>query len=297
VKRHLVTAGVVTVAALAYAASGWVAVAPGEVAVVRRLGRVVTPPWGPGLHLGAPRGIDRVVPIRTDEVRRLIVGLATTPGAQDDPGAGEFLTGDLNLLRAEATVQYRVDDPIAFTLRSGDVEPILQRLGEASLSRALARQGVDATLRDGRAEAARQASAALERGARQYGLGIAVLGVSLTDARPPTEVASDFAAAQSARSDRDRRVNEAKTYAAKSATESKAVAEARIVRARGRAERTVTLARSRAGRFLALLAETGKNRSQTVRRLYLEALRELWAHVGRKLVLTPDEPVDLSIVK
>ena len=294
-RRGAVVAGLV-LAALGYAVSGWVVVAPGELAVVRRFGRLTARPWGPGLHMGAPRGIDRLTRVRTDEVRRLRVGLATTLDARDDPGAGEFLTGDLNLLRAEATVQYRVDDPAAFTLRTGDVEPILHRLAEASLSRALARQGIDATLRDGRVTAARQTASALDLAARRYGLGVEVLGVSLTDARPPTEVAADFAAAQSALSDHDRRVNEAHTYAAKAAVESKAVAQARIERAKGQADRKLTLARSRAGRFLALLAEAAKDRRRTVRRLYLEALRDLWPRVGRKLVLTPDEPVDLSVI-
>jgi membrane protease subunit HflK len=284
------------VAGLGYLSTGWTVVAPGEAVVVRRLGRVLPRPWGPGVHFGGPVGIDRVTRVRTDEVRRLTVGLAGTPGARDEPGAGEFLTGDLNLLRAEATVQYRVADPVKFTLCAEGVEPLLRRLAEASLSRALARQGVDATLREGRAAAAREAEAALALGAGRYGLGVSVLGFSLTDARPPSEVAADFAAAQSARSDHDRRVNEANTYAASTVTQARALAGARLEQARARADRSLALARSRAGRFVALLAEADKSRALTVRRLYLDTLRELLPRVRRKLVLTPDEPLDLSIL-
>jgi membrane protease subunit HflK len=283
-------------AGLAYLATGWTVVAPGEAGVVRRFGRVLSPPWGPGLHFGGPIGVDRVARVRTDEVRRLTVGLAGTPGAADEPGAGEFLTGDLNLLRAEAAVQYRVADPVAFTLRAGDVEPLLWRLAESSLSRALARQGIDATLREGRAAAAREAENALAQGAARYGLGVSVLGVSLTDARPPSEVAADFAAAQSARSDRDRRRNEANAYATATVTQARARAGARLEQARARADRTLALARARASRFVALLAEAEKSRALTVRRLYLDALRDLLPRVGRKLVLTADEPLDLSIL-
>ena len=58
----------------------------------------------------------------------------------------------------------------------------------------------------------------------------------------------------------------------------------------------MTLARSRAGRFLALLAEAEKARGLTVRRLYLDTVRDLLPKVRRKLVLTPDEPIDLSIL-
>jgi membrane protease subunit HflK len=285
----------VALAIAGYASTGLYIVAPGERAVVRRLGRALPFSQGPGLHLGWPAGIDRVTKVRTDEVRRLRIGLASPAGVGDEPGAGEFLTGDLNLVRAEATVQYRVEDPVRYALGPSPAEPILARLSEACLSRALARQGVDTTLREGRAEVARATSEELERAGRVYGLGVAILGVSLTDARPPSEVAPDFAAAQSARSEHDRRVNEAKTYAASTVTRAGAAAQARIEQARGRSDRTIALARSRATRFLALLAEADRARGLTVRRLYVDALRDILPRVRRKLVMGTDEAVDLSL--
>lgn len=279
----------------AYLASGVVIVAPGEVVVVRRLGRVVSTPWRAGPHLGLPLGFDHVTKVRIDEVRRLSVGLSETPKAVDEPGAGEYLTGDLNLLRAQATLQYRVADPVAFVLHARAVEPILTRLAEASLSRAFAQQAIDTALREGRAAVAWEAERAIRRGCDRYGLGLAVLGVSLTDARPPLEVAPDFAAAQSARSEHDRLLNEAKTRSATTATNAQATARARLERAHARADRTLALVRARSSRFLAILAEADKSRRLTTRRLYLDTIRELLPKVGRKIVLTPDEPLDLSV--
>ena len=281
---------------LAWAATGWKVVAPGEVVVVRRLGRILPTPWAPGPHLGWPLGLDRTTRVRTDEVRRLAIGLAGAPGPDDEPGAGEYLTGDLNLLRARGIVQYRVGDPVAFTLRAAEIEPLLTRLAEASLSRSLSRRGIDDALRNGRAEVARDVESDLARAVGSYRLGVDVLGVSLTDAAPPSEVAPDFAAAQSARSERDRRINEAKTYAATLLPASQATARATTEQARARSDRAVALARARAGRFLAMLVEVDRSRSLTVRRTYLDALRELMPRVRRKLVLTPDEPVDLSVI-
>ena len=85
---------------------------------------------------------------------------------------------------------------------------------EASLSRALARRGVDAVLRSDRRRIVDEVEADLQAARRPSPLGVTILGVSLTDARPPVEVAADFAAAQSAESQRDRRINEARTYEA-----------------------------------------------------------------------------------
>jgi membrane protease subunit HflK len=90
-------------------------------------------------------------------------------------------------------------------------------------------------------------------------------------------------------------VNEASAYTTRTLTAGRATAKARIEQARGQADRAVTLARGRADRFLALLTEAQSDRRLTIRRLYLQAVRELWEKAGRKLVLTPDEPLDLTL--
>lgn len=293
--RRVVVAALLALPVVAYLATGWVAVAPGEAVVVRRFGRLLPRPWTSGLHWVWPFAWDRVTRVRTDAVRRLTVGLAGPPAAADAPDAGEYLTGDLNLLRAEATVQYRVTDAAAFVTRTAAVEPLLTRLVEAGLSRALARHRIDAVLREQRAAIARELESDLADRLRREPLGVSVLGVSLTDARPPQEVSPDFAAAQAAQSERDRRINEAKTYAATTLPAARARAQARTDQARAYAERTLALTRSRVGRFETLLAEANRSRPLTVRRLYLDTLRELLPRVRRKIVLAPDEAVDLSL--
>src|SRR5439155_9334449 len=125
------------------------------------------------------------------------------------------------------------------------------------------------------AEVARDAAADLAGAAARLRLGVAVLGLSLTDARPPAEVQPDFAIAQSAQSAHDRRLREARTYEARALATAAAAAQALRERAGARANRALSLARGRADRFLALLAEADRSRPLTVRRLYLDALRDL----------------------
>jgi membrane protease subunit HflK len=281
--------------ALLVAWSGWVAVEPGEVVVVRRLGRALPEPWGPGLHWAWPLGIDRATRLRLDEVRRLEFGLVGTPGPLDAPGAGEYLTGDLNIVRARGVVQYRVTDPVAYLLRSDDRDQLLVRLTEASLARSLASRAIDAPLRSGRPEVAREVQVQLTRSADALDLGIAILGVNLSDARPPSEVEPAFAEAQSAQAERDRRIVEAKALAPSMRPTARAQAATRTDEANARAARSSEMARAQAGRFLALLAEADRSRPLTVRRLYRDALHELLPKVRRKILMTPDEPVDLGL--
>jgi modulator of FtsH protease HflK len=286
---------VASILALAFLGLGWRTVEPGEVVVVRRLGRVLPRTWGPGAHWAWPLGIDRLSRLRLDEVRRLEFGLVETPGPRDAPGSGEYLTGDRNIVRARGVVQYRVADPVAFVVRSADLDQILERATEASLARSLASKAIDAPLRGGRPEVARDVQDALARSVESLGLGVAILGVNLTDARPPVEVEPAFAEAQSALSERDRRINEARTLAGTLRPAALAAAEASTEDARAKAHRGESAARAQAERFLSLLAEADRSRALTVRRLYRDALRDLLPKVRRKVLMTPDEPVDLGL--
>jgi membrane protease subunit HflK len=283
-------------AAALVVATGWCMVAPGEVVVVRRLGRLVEPPLSPGLHWRYPFGIDRLDRVRTDAVRQVTIGLAGTAGADLEPSAGEVMTGDLNLLRIQATVQYRVVSPADFVLQSSQVEPLLTISAEASVSRALAARGVDAVLRSERQACAHAVEQDLQAAVDRYRLGVAILGVSLTDARPPFEVQADFAAAQSAESERDRRINEANSYEETTVTAARSSGLAKLESARAAALRRTVMARAEAQRFLTLLAEADRSRALTMHRLYVESLRTLLGRVKTKLILPPGDAIDLTVL-
>jgi membrane protease subunit HflK len=180
-------------------------------------------------------------------------------------------------------------------LAADDREATMARMAEASLARSLSGIGIEPALRDGRAAIAEDVTRDLQRSARAYGLGLTILGVSLTDAQPPPEVQPDFAAAQAARSDRERKQTEAKSRAETVLIAARSKANAIEETAKGEADRGLALAKARAVRFLGMLAEAERSRRLTVRKLYLDGLRDLLPRVRRKILLTPDEPVDLSL--
>jgi len=294
--RRVAVALALIAASLLIAATGWHVVRPGERIVVRRFGRIVVPDWGPGLHWGAPLGIDRYDRVRTDLVRRLNVGVAAEPAGDGDPGADEFLTGDLNLVRVRAVIQYRVASPALLIVRSGDVGTLLERLAEAGLSRELARRGIDGVLRGDRQRIAAEVARDLEAEIARLGLGLEILGVSLTEARPPAEVAAEFSAAQSAASQRDRRGNDATTLAETTVTAARATAGSRLETARAASQRKLLGSRAGAQRFLALLAEARRAPELTAQRIYLDTMKSLLSRVRRKIILPPGDAVDLTVL-
>src|SRR4051794_32495374 len=95
------------VALVAYLLTGVAQIRPEERAVVRRFGRAVARP-GPGLWVGLPYGIDRLDRVPIASVRRVAVGYR--PDAVEDTPAGQFLTGDQNLVNVQVAIDYAVGD-------------------------------------------------------------------------------------------------------------------------------------------------------------------------------------------
>jgi membrane protease subunit HflK len=276
--------------------AGFRVVRPGEQIVVRRFGHVLLPTWRPGLHWGFPLGIDRFDRVRTDLVRRMQVGSEDGRQADADPSAGEFLTGDLNLVLIKAIVQYKIESPAEFVVQSEEAESVMRQFADASLSSALARRGIDAVLRVDRQVIAHEVEGVLKQAVDRHRLGLAILGVNITEARPPSEVAADFVAAQSAESERSRRVTEARTYGETSATAAKASSQAVFDAAHMSAQRTVVSSNAEAQRFSTLVAEARRSPALTARRIYLDTMNSLLSHVRRKVVLPPGDAIDLTVL-
>ncbi len=286
---------VLLVASIAAALSGFVVVKPGELAVVRRLGKALSKPWSPGPHVRWPLGVDRVDKVRIDEVRQIAIGSSGIPGPEQEPSAGELLTGDQNLIRVRGVLQYHVDDPLAF-IQSGDaVELSLERISEASLANALAHRTIDAALGQDRLAIAHEVEASLERAIKPYRLGVAVLGFHLTDARAPSEVQAEFDLAQSAKSRRDGMTEDAGAESAVRIASARAAARTNIDRARSAGNRKVKLAKAEAQRFHELIGSVLEHRALAIKSMYFDALTKILPRIKRKLVLSADEAIDLGV--
>ena len=151
-------------------------------------------------------------------------------------------------------------------------------------------------LRSERQAVAEDVARDLQSTAKSHRLGVAILGVNLTDARPPLEVEADFAAAQSAESRRDQRINDARSYAETKATTARSQAQAILEAAHAAAKRRALITSAQAERFCALLAEAQHARSLTIRRIYIESLQALLGRVKGKIVLPPGDSVDLTVL-
>lgn len=278
---------------LAYLASGVYVVAPGEAAVVRRFGAVLTP-QGEGLHYRLPWPIDRVDLVNVGEVRRERVGLTQAepehPDHPEKPEKLQAITGDTNVIDVELIVQYQVRDPIAYLFNSRYAPYRLVRdTVRYAVTQLTVTRGVDAILtsdrqayQDGiRAEAQKQLDA--------YNSGLQIVGLSLQKAYPPDEVANAFRDVSSAREDKTRSVNEAQGYANSIIPEARGQAQNVLSQAQAYQSDAVSRAQGGAQAFNAVLQEYQRSTQiygaeLTRYRLYLETLDQILPRVQTYVV-------------
>ena len=292
-------AALLVVGLLAYLATGVTVVQQDEIGIVRRFGAVLREPWGPGLHWGLPWGLDLVDRIKPGQTRTLTVGardpqsapLAQAPNPEND----DFLTGDLNVVTAQAILQYRVLDPVAFLFAARSVDATLAAVAESALTQALAGQSIDDVLTTGRAEVADRMLRAVQERADLQGLGVSIRAVRLGRVAPPVPVAPAFADAARARSDRRQAVTRAEEYRDRAQADARSQAREIADRGAGQFDRLVQGARGDADRFTKVLAESRKDLTATRQRLYLEALAELLPRFARKVVVASGQDLDISL--
>jgi membrane protease subunit HflK len=285
----------VLIAAAAWSASGIYFVAPDEVALIRRCGRLLPMPRLPGAQAGLPWGIDLRERVKPQEVKRVSVGLVSLAGELSGSASTQFLSADRNLVNVRATVQYTISEPAEYVRQKHAADRLVATAGEGSLARILAGQAIDTLLTHGKTEVAARVQADLQHTLDRYGLGIAVRSVDLGGLEPPPEVAGAFADVVAAQREREQTINEARSGASGAIAQARATAQRTVDGARAESERRTREAAGEAERFERMLAEYQRSPALTASRLYWDAMSEILPRLRAKLLVDRGQPLDLSV--
>ncbi len=314
---------VIAVLCAVYLASGLFVVRGNQRAVVRRFGRLVTTAdgvprlVGSGLHYDAPWPMTQRTYVNVNEVRTLKVGLTDElPEGSDTEflravhpdRLAQFLTGDKNVLNLQLTVQYRVSEQnIAdFCFRSVSPEKQLAGIVEAVAADLVLCSGVDYVHPLGLAELRALLTRRTQALAEKQRLGIVIEDAGITAVSPPIQVKAEFLDVSNARADRVTYLNAARSYSDEHL--SYATAEAQAVRNEALIyrQRTVETARSQAESFNRLLAQLKADdsegsadlgRAMLMGRMYLETMQSILSRAQSKVIVTGEEPVDMTIYR
>ena len=277
--------------------TSWFQVGADSVGMVMRLGEYVRD-TGPGLHFKIPFGIEQVEKVPTEKQLKEEFGFRTERAGVDTEYSGrEFpeeslmLTGDLNVVDVEWTVQYRISDAENYLFRVRNVRDTFRFMTQAVMREVVGDRTVNEVLTVGRSELSSVVQARLQELCDQYETGIRVDQVIMQDINPPDPVKPSFNEVNQAQQQKEQMINQARTDYNKEVPKAKGEAERTVQKAEGYKVDRVNRAQGEANRFIAVYEEYEKAPVVTRRRMYLETLGEVLPRVKRKVIIDSEAGV------
>ena len=258
------------VLAILYGFWGLYQIDQGERGVVFRFGAVQQNIVMPGLHWNPPF-IDRVEKVNVTQVR-------------SKSHQALMLTEDENIVEVSMTVQYVVDDPVAFLVKVRNPETSIDHATESALRHVAGGSIMDQVITDGRAAIAVEVQERLQSYLNRYGTGILVSKVNIDESAPPSQVRDAFNDVQKAKEDEQRVINEANAYAESIIPTARGEAQKLIEQANAYRDRVVARAEGEAQRFEKLLVEYSLAKEVTRDRLYLDSLESVLSNSSKIIV-------------
>ncbi len=287
---------IVVILILIYLGSSMVyTVATNERGIVQRFGKHVRT-TDPGIHLKLPRGIERVRKVKVDYVFKEEFGFRTLQaGVRTRYASGSaymdeslMLTGDLNVAVVPWIVQFKVNDPDKFLFKVRNVRTTLRDLSQSTMRLVVGDHSIDEVINK-RMEIATQAKGLLQKELDEAETGIRVTTIEMKRTNVPEPVQPSWNEVNQAIQEKERMIYQAREAYNKLIPQARGQAEKTIKTAEGYALDRVNRAKGDASRFISLYEEYAKAEDVTRRRLYLEAIRDIFPKLGSKYIVDAEQ--------
>jgi membrane protease subunit HflK len=271
-----------------YLGSGIFVVAPDEQGVIRRFGKFVRIE-SPGLNYHLPYPIETVVTPAVTQVKRIEIGFRSiindqSTRYQEIPDEALMLTGDENIVSADAIVQYKIKDPVSYLFNIILPEETVKNAAEATLRQVIGERKIDEALTVGKYEIQEKTKKLLQDLLDSYKSGIFVVAVQLQDVNPPKEVQEAFKDVASAKEDKSKYINQAQGYENDLIPKARGEAVKMTKEAEGYKIERIKKAEGETEKFNKILTEYKKGQYVTQARLYVETMEEIFPNMYKIIV-------------
>ena len=240
-----------------------------ERGVVQRFGEFVTlRDPGLGFHFWP---VERVTLVNTQQVSSVEY-------------KARVLTQDINLIDMALAVQYQLRDPVKYLFQVRQPEQTLREVSESAIREVVGRSNLETIFVSNREQVTTLTRELIQRTLDQYGAGIAVTSVNLTDIQVPEAVVPSQRDANKALADKERLMKEAEAYASGILPVAEGSASRQIQEAEGYRAQVVALAEGEAFRFSQLLSAFEASPRVTRERLYIDAVENVMSR-SKKVVI------------
>jgi membrane protease subunit HflK len=258
------------IAVAAWASTGFYQVRTGEQGVVQRFGRHQTT-VGDGLGWRFPWPIESLTKVDVQ-------------GVMSTSSKARVLTAEPNMVELQLAVQYRVKDAEDYLFRVRDPKSTLAEVSESAIREVVGRNNQQAILEANRARIVTDTREIMQRTLDQYGAGLEVRSVNITDVQVPEAVQAAQRDSVKAKADGERVIKEAQAYANGIIPVAEGNAARAVQDAEAYKSQVVSLATGEASRFSQLAAAYERAPAVTRERLYLETLESVYKS-SRKVII------------
>ena len=300
---------IILVVLILWIASGVYSVQPDEKAVLRTFGQYVST-TEPGLRWHWPGPVGNTDIVAVTKTRRLELGfrgIEEQAGVFSEvPAEANMITGDENIVQAQAVIQYRISDPKAYLFFVDDPgesdrdidegQPdgkTLRDITETTLRQIVGSRNIDDILTTEKEAVQQEVLSKMREINDAYQTGIDVQQVLLQNVNPPAAVQDAFEDVVRAREDRDRIINLAEAYQADQLPRAQGEAAKIIEAAEAYKEGRLQIAAGEAAGFEELLKAYKQSKDVTRTRLYLDAINEILPNVKKYIISDSSAPLPL----
>jgi membrane protease subunit HflK len=250
--------------------TGLYEVQPGNQGVVQRFGKHVET-VGDGWGWRLPWPIETVTKVDVQ-------------GVKSASYKSRVLTAEPNMVELQVAVQYRVKNAEDNLFKVRDPAGTLGEVSESAIREVVGRNDQQAILEAGRVKIAEDTRVIMQRTLDQYGAGIEVRSVNITDVQVPEAVQQAQRDSVKAKADRERMIKEAQAIANGIIPQAEGRAAREVQEAEAYKSQIVAIATGESARFNQLVAAYEKAPNVTRQRMYIETMENVLSR-SRKVVV------------
>lgn len=290
-KNHLLA--IIVIISL-WLSSGFYKIDEGEQAVILRFGKFNRVSYA-GLNFHIPAPIEIAYKAKVDRVESEDLGSnnlsdksfnsrATIKSSRDK---SLMLTGDENIIDINFVVQWKINNIEKYMFNVLDPQETVRSAAESAMRDVIGSNPIAAPLTEGKSEIELSAKNLLQNILDSYDIGITITNLRMARVDPPYEVIDAFRDVQTARSDKEREINNAEAYKNDVIPRARGEAANIISEAEAYKQKVVSLATGEVSRFNAIYNEYKNAKVVTKQRLYIESMESVLKDI-EKIIVSPE---------
>jgi membrane protease subunit HflK len=230
-----------------------------------------------GLHFKLPYPIQQVIVLPAKKTQRIQIGFREANGKITSVEEESLMiTGDENILSADAVVEWNISNMKNYLYNIGDSEQFLRNSASAAIRSVIGSTALDFAITEGKTEVQGKVKERLIAMQAKYETGIHILDLKFQDIEPPAgDVQAAFKDVTNAREEKSTKINVATKYENDILPRERGNAQALIENAEAQKKSRILNAQGDVAKFNAIYAEYVNNKSVTESRLVIETLEKI----------------------